>query len=222
MIVITGASDGLGKAVAALYVAAGKRVIGISRGACAEGVEHIPTDLRDPTQIAAAADQINGDQEQLEALINCAGVLSAETLDGLTPEALGNVLDVNLKAPMLLTSALLPKIKRDFADVVNVSSTYGLKAGPNESAYGASKWGLRGYSASLQMELKDSPSRVISFCPGAFYTNIYIKATGRDNSASKGPLMQPSDVAQCLKYTLDLPKNMEVSEIVINRKQAKQ
>lgn len=222
MIVITGASDGLGKEVAALYLAAGKRVVGLSRGACADGVEHIATDLTDAAQITAATEQINADPEPLEAFINCAGILSREQLDRLTAEAVGRLLDINLKAPMILTSGLMAKIKRDGADVVYVSSTYGLKAGPDESAYTASKWGLRGYCASVQQELKEFPSRVISFCPGAFDTKIYVKATGQDNSATKGPLMAPSNVARCLKQLLDLPKNMEVSEVVINRKQVRQ
>ena len=221
MIVITGASDGLGKELAALYLAAGKRVIGLSRNICADGVEHIATDLTDAKQITAAAERISDDPEPLEALVNCAGILSRETLDELTAEAVGRVLDTNLKAPMILTSGLMAKIKHDGADVVYVSSTYGLKAGPGESSYTASKWGVRGFSASVQQELKEFPSRVISFCPGAFDSRIFIKATGIDNAATKGPMMKPSDVACCLKQILDLPKNMEVSEIVINRKQVK-
>jgi len=221
MIVITGASDGLGKELAALYVTTGKRVVGLSRSACADGVEHIATDLSDAQQIAAAAKRINDDTEPLEALINCAGILSREQLDNLTAEAVGRVMDTNLKAPMLMTSSLMSKIKRDGADVVYVSSTYGLKPGPDESAYTASKWGLRGFCASVQQELKSYPSRVISFCPGAFDSKIFIKATGTDNSATKGPMMTPSDVARLIKQVLDLPKIMEVSEIVINRKQVR-
>lgn len=221
MIVITGASDGLGQELARLYLAAGKRVVGLSRGECMEGVEHIATDLADPQQITAAAKQISDDQEPLEAVINCAGIISVEKLEDLSDKGVGGVLDVNLKAPLLLTGALMSKIKRDGADIVNVASTGGFKAYFDQAAYGASKWGLRGFSANLQLELKNTASRVISFCPGAFDTRTYVKATGRDNSAEMGAMMVPADVARCLKQLLDLPKNMEVSEIVINRKQVR-
>lgn len=221
MIVITGASEGLGKELAELYIRDGKRVIGLSRQDCGEGVEHMATDLSQVADITAAAERIKADAEPLEALVHCAGILSVEKIEGLTDQAVSMLLDVDLKAPMLLTSALMEKIRRDGADIVNVSSTVGLKGAPDQAAYSAAKWGMRGLSAYLQLELKDYPSRVISFCPGAFKTDIFIKATGTDNSASKGAMMSAKDVAQCLKQLLELPKNMGVSEIIVNRKQAK-
>lgn len=220
MIVITGASDGLGRELAALFVADGKRVVGLARGNCGESVEHIQTDLTDEQSIASVVSKINADQEPLEALINCAGVLSIEKIEALTSSEINKVLDTNIKAPLLLTSGLMNKIKLDGADIVNVASTVGLKGYVDQAAYGASKWAMRGFSANLQTELKDYRSRVISFCPGGFKTKLFEKATGVDNT-SEGEWLAAKDVAQLLKQLLELPKNMEVSEVVINRKQAK-
>ena len=221
MIIITGASDGLGKALAKLYLDAGKKVVGLSRTPCDEGIEYIKTDLRDEQSIANAATEIIAKQEPIEALINCAGVLSVEHIEELTTEEIDNVLMTNVRAPLILTSRLMRVIKEDGADIVNVASTVGLKGYPDQAAYGASKWAMRGFSANLQAELKDYPSRVISFCPGGFKTKLFEKATGTDNATSQGEWMSTEDVAKCLKQLLDLPKNMEVSEIVVNRKQAK-
>ena len=221
MIVITGASDGLGKALAKLYLDAGKKVVGLSRTPCDEGVEYIKTDLHDEQSIANAATEIIAKKEPLEALINCAGVLSIEHIEELTTEEIDNVLMTNVRAPLVLTSRLMRVIKEDGADIVNVASTVGFKGYLEQAAYGASKWAMRGFSANLQAELKNYPSRVISFCPGGFKTKLFEKATGTDNTTSQGEWMSAEDVARCLKQLLDLPKNMEVSEIVINRKQAK-
>ena len=101
-----------------------------------------------------------------------------------------------------------------------ISSSIGFKGYVDQAVYGASKWAMRGFSANLQAELKDYPCRVISFCPGGFKTKLFEKATGVDNT-NEGEWMSAKDVAICLKQLLDLPKNMEVSEIIINRKQTK-
>jgi uncharacterized protein len=221
MIIITGASDGLGRELAKLYIAEGKHVISLSRNESESGVEHIETDLRDELAIEKVAKIINTREEAIEALINCAGVLSIEKLDQLTVEEIDKVLETNVKAPLLLTSRLIHKIKVDGADIVNVASTVGLKGYADQAAYGASKWAMRGFSANLQTELKDTPCRVISYCVGGFKSKLFEKATGIDNTTTKGEWMDAKDVAICLKQLLDLPKNMEVSEIIINRKQAK-
>jgi NADP-dependent 3-hydroxy acid dehydrogenase YdfG len=102
---------------------------------------------------------------------------------------------------------------------VNVSSTVGLKAYPEQAAYGASKWAMRGFSQNLQVELK-STNRVISFCVGGFKSDIAKKVTGKDLPDPEN-WMNPEDISIFMKQILDLPKSMEVSEIVINRKTIK-
>ncbi len=93
-----------------------------------------------------------------------------------------------------------------------------MKAYVDQAVYGASKWAVRGFTKNLQEEFKGKPNRVISFCPGGFKTKLFEKATGIDNTENGGEWMKPEDLALLLKQILDLPKNMEVSEIVINRK----
>lgn len=222
MIVITGASDGLGKELALLYVAEGIKVLGLCRGAVPEGVEHVETDLTNDWSINSAVDVINNYAKDCEALINCAGVLSIEKIDKLSAAEVDKVLDTNIRGLLLLTSGIMEKIKKDGSDIVNVASSVGLKAYADQAAYGVSKWAMRGFSANLQLELKDHPSRVISFCPGGFKTKLFEKATGVDNTGDGSEWMSASDVAKCLKQLLELPKNMEISEIVINRKTTRQ
>ena len=219
MIVITGASDGLGRQLAKLYKNAGKTVINISRRDCEYADFNLKADLLQAPNIKTAAQAILDIDEPLEALINCAGVLSMQRLENITENEVQRVLATNVQAAILLVSALSDRIKNDSTDIVNVASTVGLKGNPTEAAYGASKWAMRGFSANLQAELKNTACRVISFCPGGFTSKLFEKATGDDSITAKGAWMNPADVALFMKQILDLPKNMEVSEVVINRKQ---
>lgn len=219
MIIITGASDGLGLQLAKIYKQAGKRVVNISRRACSDADDNILTDLTQDSEIKQAVEALNHIAEPIEALVNCAGVLAIEPLNSITPGKLHDLIGTNLEAAILLVSGLADRIKKDSADIVNVASTVGLKGYADQAAYGASKWALRGFSANLQVEFKDTSCRVISFCPGGFKTKLFEKATGNDNTTNEGEWMKPEDLALFIKQILDLPKNMEVSEVIINRKQ---
>jgi len=218
MIIITGASDGLGLQLAKLYQKDAKTVVSISRRKSEFADINILCNLQKGTEIKKALVEILNIKEPLEAVINCAGVLSVQKLGEITEEEVDKVLMTNVKPAILLVSSLIEIIKRDGADIVNVASTVGLKGYLDQAVYGASKWAMRGFSANLQLELKGTKSRVISFCPGGFKTKLFEKATGIDNTENSGEWMKAEDVAMALKQALDLPKNMEVSEIVINRK----
>ncbi len=218
MIVITGASDGLGLQVAKLYKEAGKTVVNISRTECEYADVNICLSLREGSEIKEAAEQVLALEEPLEALINCAGVLSIQKLGEVTEDEIKRLMSTNIKPMILLVSGMVGRIRKDETDIVNVASTVGLKGYVDQAVYGASKWAVRGFSKNLQEEFKGRPNRVISFCPGGFKSKIFEKATGTDITENEDQWMQAADVALALKQTLDLPKNMEVSEIVINRK----
>lgn len=220
MIVITGASDGLGHELAKLYKQAGKTVVNVSRNESEFADKDIIADLTKEAEIKKAAEEIISVGEPIEVLVNCAGVLSIQPLGSITNDALRQVMATNVESAILLVSYLAERIKEDNTDIVNVASTVGLKGYVDQAAYGASKWAMRGFSANLQAELKDT-NRVISFCPGGFKSKLFEKATGDDNTTNAGEWMKPEDVATFMKQILDLPKNMEVSEVIVNRKQIK-
>lgn len=217
MIIITGASGKLGGAVARAWLAKGKKVVNLSRSDKLKEATFIAVDLTDPTSIRKAAAETNRIAEPLEALINCAGIFSEDPLNAMADEKIKATFATNIEGPMLLTSLLMDKIKQDGADILNVSSTVGTKAYAAQAAYGASKWAMRGFSANLQVELKGTPCRVISFCPGGFESKLFEKATGVDNTTT-GNWMTAEDLAELIVQILELPKNMEVSEIIVNRK----
>lgn len=218
MIVITGASDGLGRQLAKLYKEAGGKVINISRRESEFAAVNILKDLTKGSEIEEAAKEVAAIEEPLEAIVNCAAVMSIQPLGEITEEEVKRVMATNVKSAILLVSFLHERIRKDGTDIVNVASTVGTKAYADQALYGASKWAMRGFSKNLQVEFKGTPNRVISFCPGGFKTKMFEKATGVDNTGDGSEWMRAEDVALALKHTLDLPKNMEVTEIIINRK----
>lgn len=219
MIIITGASDGLGLQLAGVLKESGKSVVNISRHECKDADVNILCDLQVPSAIQDAAAQVNAINQPLEAVINCAGVMSLQPLGKITDDEIRRVMSTNVESAILLVSRLTQRIKADNADVVNIASTVGLKGYVDQAAYGASKWAMRGFSANLQAELKNTKCRVISFCVGGFKSDIAKKITGNDLPDPEN-WMNPEDIAKFMKQILDLPKGIEVSEIIINRKQA--
>lgn len=219
MIVITGASDGLGLQLAKIYQKSGKKVVNISRRECEYADVNILLSLREGPEIEQAAEAVAAIEEPLEAIVNCAGVMSIQPLGEITEDEIKRVMSTNVKPAILLVSNLADRIKSDGSDIVNVASTVGLKGYVDQAVYGASKWAMRGFSANLQVEFKNTPSRVVSFCVGGFNSDIAKKVTGQPIKDPEN-WMNPEDIAVFMKQILDLPKSMEVSEIVINRKSA--
>jgi NADP-dependent 3-hydroxy acid dehydrogenase YdfG len=144
--------------------------------------------------------------------------MSLEPLDKITAGEIERVFRTNVMGAMQLTSGLIENIKAANGDIVNVSSTVGTKAYENQAAYGASKWAMRGFSQNLQLELKNSGVRVVSFCVGGFRSKIGEKV-GKPLTDPEN-WMDSKGVALFMQQILDLPKSMEVSEIIINRKSA--
>lgn len=219
MIVITGASDGLGLQLAKLYKASGKTVVNISRRECQYADQNLLHDLTEGQEIVKASQEVMAIDEPLEAVINCAGVFTSQSLGSITEDEIKKTMASNVKATVLLISELIDRIKKDESDIVNVVSSAGTKA-TTEYVYGASKWAVRGFTQGLQVELKNTACRVVSFCPGGMDTGLFEKAIDKKVDGQEN-WMRPEDIAVFMKQILDLPKNIEVSEVIINRKSVK-
>ncbi len=215
-IILTGASSWLWASLASVFHEAGYEVVGLCRSKPADFVKWIPTDLADMDSLEKSADAICQKFSRFEILINCAGILQIAPIDSIEKETAENLLKINVLAPIILTSKLMEKIKENQSDIVNVGSTVWFKAYESQAAYGTSKWAIRWFNENLQLELKKTKTRVIGFNPGWFQSPIFEKATWVKTDLS--PYMNPDDLAKLLFHIVQLPKNMEVSEIIINRK----
>ena len=217
MIVITGASEGLGEALAKLYKEAGKKVVNVSRKECKYADVNICLSLCEGVDIEKAAQSINEIDDTLEAIVHNAGVASIQPFGEIEESEVERLLSTNVKSQILLTSNLIDRIRKDATDLLCVSSTLGMKGRKDWSVYSASKWAVRGLAQSLQDEFANSPNRVISFVPGGMASKNVENFNGK-KLADPENWMNVNDMAMFMKQILDLPKNMQVTEVVIDRK----
>ena len=195
----------------------GIEVIALSRTKPEYDCIHIETDLSKEESISKACEMIKKKYNSFNALVNCAGIISIQKPNSISYEELSNLMKVNTIAPIFLTSGLFDLIKENEADVMNVGSTVGKKAVIDQCAYATSKWGMRGTSLNFQLELKNTRCRVVQFNVGGMNTRMHTKYNGVPISDPEA-WMNPKDIAEFMLHILNLPKQMEITEIDINRK----
>lgn len=216
-IILTGGSDGLGKAFGKLCSEKGIEIISLSRRQPSYPCVHIPTDLASKQAIESAVDIIRAQYGEFDALVNCAALFSRQNVDEISYEQLDELMRVNAVGIIYLTSQLITLIKSNEADLLNVGSTIATKPYTEQCSYGASKWALRGATLNFQLELAKTRCRVIQFNPGGMQTQLFEKYHG-ECFTNPDEWMKPADIADIIFYTLQLPKQVEISEILINRK----
>ncbi|MDF2256855.1 SDR family NAD(P)-dependent oxidoreductase [Streptantibioticus ferralitis] len=210
--IITGASKGLGRALAAALAGRGwdlvldARSAATLRAAAGESrgpgrVVALPWDVTDPghrTELVAPAAESGG----LDPLVNNASALGAEPparLDALSTEGLRGALETNVVAPLALTRAVLPLLRASGGAVLNVSSDAAVEAYPAWGGYGASKAALEQLSAVLAVE--EPRVRVWWVDPGDMRTDLYAAAVPEDPCAADRPA--PESVVPALLRQLD-------------------
>ena len=153
-------------------------------------------------------------QEQLgtiDILINNAGIGAFGKFLELEPAQWENIIKVNLMGPYYVTRAVLPEmIERQTGDIVNVSSTAGLKGAPVTSAYSASKFGLIGMSESLMQEVRKHNIRVTTLTPSTVATELAIDLNLTDGNPER--VMQPEDFAELIIAQLKLNRRVFVKD----------
>jgi short-subunit dehydrogenase len=185
--VLTGAASGIGEQLAHGLAARGSSVILVDVDAARlkdvasqvssayPGVSVTPrvADLADRDEVTGLAGSLVAELPSLGLLINNAGVALGGRFSQITVEEFETVMNVNFRAPMLLTHALLPLLTATpGSHLVNVSSLFGLIAPPGQSAYSASKFALRGLSQVLYAELGEVGVGVTTVHPGGVRTRI--------------------------------------------------
>ena len=191
--VVTGASGGIGRAVARRLAAGGARLalVARARGPLAEvaaetGGLAVACDVSDPAAVAALAERLRVAWGGLapDILVNAAGTFGLAPIARTDPEQFDRHLAVNLRGPFLLIRAFLPgMLERKSGHVVSVGSIAGRRAFPDNGAYSASKFGLRGLHSVLELELKGTGVRCTLVEPAATDTPLW---AGIDRSVHEG------------------------------------
>lgn len=191
-VVLTGAASGIGRATAIALAQKGAKLslVDMNEAGLAETAKlcgdadvklHI-ANLEKLDSLKFLVDEILAQRPNVAVLINNAGVAVGGTFEEITPENFDWLMNINFHAPVRLTRAFLPILRRqDCGQIVNISSIFGIIAPAGQTAYSSAKFAIRGFSESLRHELLDSEIGVTVVHPGGINTSI-AKNSRRPNS----------------------------------------
>ena len=211
---VTGGSSGLGAAVVEAVTKAGGTAAVIDRVEPPSGVPHAVADLADSAAAAAAVEQLVATVGPPTAVVTAAGTDACGPLSEVPAETWDRVVKVNLLGTAAVVRACLPYLEQTRGTVVTVSSTLGLKAVGDATAYCASKFGVVGFTRALATELAGRVG-VTMLVPGGMRTAFF---DGRTEQYKPGPdadLNDPADVAQVVMTVLRQPVGCEIRELVV-------
>ena len=177
MVLVTGASSGIGAAIADRLALEGYRVFGTGRQASGRrqsGVELVELDVRSDASVQACVEQVVGAAGRIDVLVNNAGYLLTGAIEDATLAQAQAVFDTNFFGVVRMVKAALPAMRESRAGkIVNMSSLAGMVPVPFWGFYNASKFALEGYTETLRLELKPFGIRVAMVEPGAIRTPLY-------------------------------------------------
>jgi NAD(P)-dependent dehydrogenase (short-subunit alcohol dehydrogenase family) len=183
--VVTGAAQGIGRAIAGELRAQGARLVLIDRnganlaetakalGGGDAGVCHLVADLADPDEISKLTAKIQSAVPQVDVLVNNAGIETDLPFEAISSEVFDGVIAVNLRAPLLMAQAIVPLIPSRGGAIVNISSIHADHAFPNSIPYACAKAGLVALTRNLALELAPRKIRVNAVCPGYIDTPMW-------------------------------------------------
>jgi 3-oxoacyl-[acyl-carrier protein] reductase len=228
--VVTGATEGIGRAIAFHLGRAGARLAICARTAQhvdatvaalhADGIDAIglPCDVAEPAAVHAFAEFVGKERGDAAVLVNNAGIGRFRPLEELSLEDWDTTIAVNLRSLYLVTRAFLPGLKRaaaarGSASIVNIASLAGRNGFEGGTAYCASKHAVLGFSKALMLEVRKQQVRVIAICPGSVATPFMDKQDRMRPNRER--VLTADDVAQAVLSTLTLPDRAMVSELDI-------
>ncbi|MCW3123242.1 MAG: short-chain dehydrogenase/reductase [Flavipsychrobacter sp.] len=223
--IITGATQGIGKAIAEKLLSEGYAIAICSRNndnlkaAAAAWNEQYPTasiitysaDLSNKEEAGAFGDVVLSNFDTIDLLVNNAGMYLPGTIADEPDTLLETMIGTNLYSAYHLTRKILPAMKRQKAGhIFNICSIASLRAYPNGGSYSISKYALLGFSDNLREELKEYNIKVTAICPGATYT---LSWEGSDVPPER--IMEAGDVAEMLWSASKLSPQANVEQIVM-------
>jgi NAD(P)-dependent dehydrogenase (short-subunit alcohol dehydrogenase family) len=222
---ITGGGRGLGAAVCETLAEAGATVVvadfrrELAEAQCGRMKERglaasfYPLDVRDDRSVEACVANVFDRHQHLDILVNNAAVDFTKPLDELSVDEWDQVIDTNLRGPMLLCRSVLPHMKqRRRGHIINITSTAAKRSWPNASAYHASKWGLLGFSHALHAELRPHGIKVTAIVASGMRTPFLLE---RFPDIDPSLLQDPATVAAAVLDVLCLPGESVIPEITV-------
>jgi len=231
--VVTGASSGIGAAVARALDAAGAHVALAARreGALKEIQDSfaghdqrsiiVPTDVTDAEQVRSLVARAEDELGPVEILVNCAGVMYYTMMKNVREEEWKRTVEVNCKGALNCVGAVLPgMLQRGRGHIVTISSDAGRKVFPGLAVYSASKFFVEALFQGLRLETAGMGLRVTTVQPGNVATDLLSMSTDEEaleeyGGASGARVLDPEDVAESVVHALVQAEHVAVNEILV-------
>jgi 3-oxoacyl-[acyl-carrier protein] reductase len=214
---ITGASRGIGSAIARALVEEGAQVALASRSGDDLGIPGAfaqPCDVRDAAALKAFTDAAVGALGRLDIVVVNAGVGAYGPFLDLEMDHLEEMIDVNVKGAIYAARATLPHLlQSDAADFVMIASEAGRRGLPFEAVYCASKFAQVGFTAALDHELRERGVRCTNICPGGVATDFAMGRGRTPDMPQLAGMMQPEDVAEAVRFVVTRPRSHRILEV---------
>jgi NAD(P)-dependent dehydrogenase (short-subunit alcohol dehydrogenase family) len=217
--VVTGASRGIGRAIAEALAGAGATVVRLAR-TLADGEDgpfyNLTCDLTDPTLRTRATDEILAEFGPPHVLVNNAGGFLLRLFEETSVEEFEEQVRLNLVAPFAVTRALLPAMRQaGRGHIVTIGSVADHSAFPENAAYAASKYGLRGFHETLAAEYRGSGLKLTLVSPGPTDTELWdpFDPNLRVGFTPREKMLKPENVAEAVLYALSQPDRVQIEEI---------
>jgi len=212
--VVTGASSGIGEAIAYKLYELGYTVEGVGR----KFSTNVPynthiCNLENSIEIEKLCERLL-DEGECDLLINSAGLGYFMPHEELSVTQITQLLRINLEAPILLSNLLLRSLKKTGGIIINISSIEAIKTSRHSALYAASKSGLRHFSLTLFEEVRKSGVQVVSINPDMTQTPFFDKQRFEPEDSELTRLL-PHTIADSVAYILDLPKGTVVSDLTV-------
>ena len=213
---VTGASRGIGRAVAQLLAAAGVGVGLASRSGDDLGLEDVvarPCDVRNPADLEGIVGETVDRFGRLDILVANAGVGAYGPFLELSPEHLEEMIDVNVKGTLYAVRAALPHLlESGEADLVTIASEAGRRGLPFEAVYCASKFAQVGFTRAMDHELRERGVRCTNICPGGVATDFAMGRGRTPEMPELAGMMSSEDVAEVVLFALTRPRTHRILE----------
>jgi NAD(P)-dependent dehydrogenase (short-subunit alcohol dehydrogenase family) len=213
---VTGASRGIGAAVARSLAAAGARLALASRSGDDLGLDGAvarPCDVRRPDDLEALAAEAVERFGGIDILVANAGVGAYGPFLELPADQLEEMIDVNVKGTLYAVRAALPHLlESDAADIVTLASEAGRRGLPLEAVYCASKFAQVGFTRALDHELREQGVRCSNVCPGGVATDFAMGRGRTPDMPALAGMMTPENVAEVVLFVISRPRNHRILE----------
>ncbi|MGR8941586.1 MAG: SDR family oxidoreductase [Gammaproteobacteria bacterium] len=220
-VLVTGASSGIGRAVARRLLQQGHHVIGVSRDIrkfsnTVERFAALQLDLGQLAELPAQLGSLAQRFPDLDAAVFCAGIGRFGALEQFSYQQIDTLMTVNFTGQALLTRALLPHLKsKAQSDLIFIGSEAALKGARNGAVYCASKFALRGFTQALREECGRSRLRISLINPGMVKTEFFESLSFEPGEDQTNYLL-PEDIAETVTYVLNSRPEIAIDEINLN------